>query len=210
MAHVLGIGRDVDAIVFTGLYHKAENAEYMRTLGIELGIELPFDDAAYHRRKTMPGDLDDAVISAWRSSGISTPLFRKTSCGVSFAHQLPEYNGHWGVREICDICPTAQKKLCADDHRQPTDSDMRGVLDQFGYASPWLIEDGHVWTHGLGEQKRYALQRTLRYQIWEIDQPHFLHAHGRSLTGHQPPADQTEHFAVIRASFTQATRYEDE
>lgn len=27
MAHVLDVGRDVDGIVFTGLYHKAENAE---------------------------------------------------------------------------------------------------------------------------------------------------------------------------------------
>jgi hypothetical protein len=37
--------------------------------------------------------------------------------------------------------------------------------------------------HCLGEQKRYAIQHTLGFQIWELDQPHLLHAHGRSLTG---------------------------
>jgi hypothetical protein len=96
MAHVLEIGRDVDAIVFTGLYHKAENATYLRGQS----VDVPFGDG-YHRRKTLPHDLDARVVAAWRASGIHTPLFRKTSCGVAFAHDLPDYNGHWGVREFC-------------------------------------------------------------------------------------------------------------
>jgi hypothetical protein len=54
------------------------------------------------------------------------------------------------------------------------------VLAAFGYQSPYLIDDDHVWTHGLGEQRRYAIRHTLRYQIWELDQPHYLHAHGRA------------------------------
>lgn len=61
---------------------------------------------------------------------------------------------------------------------------MDQALADLGYTSPYLIDGGHVWTHGLGEQRRYAVQHTLRCQIWELDQPHFLHAHGRSVTGH--------------------------
>jgi hypothetical protein len=56
----------------------------------------------YHRRKVLPEELDARVIAAWRQSGISAPLFRKTSCGVSAAHQIADYNGHWGVRELCE------------------------------------------------------------------------------------------------------------
>jgi hypothetical protein len=205
MSHVLHVGRDVDAIVFTGLYHKAENATYLR----EQGVQVPFGDD-YHRRKTMPGDLDARVVAAWKASGISTPLFRKTSCGVAYAHQAADYNGHWGVRELCDICPTAQQRRCADDHTQPTPVDMQRTLDQFGYESRFVIEDGHVWTHGLGEQRRYALQHTLRYQMWELDQPHFLHAHGRSLNGHQVPDEQADAFNQVREAFTTDARYSDE
>jgi hypothetical protein len=83
MAHVLDTGRDADAIVFTGYYHKPENAAYLR----EQGVPLPYGDDEYHRRKAMPAQLDAAVIAAWRASGISTPLFRKTSCGVAYAHR---------------------------------------------------------------------------------------------------------------------------
>ncbi|MGH3678888.1 MAG: hypothetical protein ACRDT2_00955 [Natronosporangium sp.] len=206
MAAVLDAGRHADAIVFTGYYHKPENADYLR----QAGVDMPYGDGAYARRKIMSGELDAKVVDAWRASGISTPLFRKTSCGVAYAHHTPDYNGHWRVRELCDICPQHQQNRCATDHRTPTRLDLDRVLAQFGYESPYLIEDGHVWTHGLGEQRRYALQHTLRYQIWELDQPHYLHAHGRSLHGHATDPEQASSLAAIRDQFTTAVRYDDE
>jgi DNA repair photolyase len=90
MARVLDAGRDADAIVFTGYYHKPENAAWLR----ELGVPLPYGEEEYHRRKAMPASLDAAVVAAWRASGITAPLFRKTSCGVAYAHNAPDYNGH--------------------------------------------------------------------------------------------------------------------
>ena len=91
-------------------------------------------------------------------------------------------------------------------------SELEKVLDGLGYSSPYLIdaERGHVWTHGLGEQRRYPIQHTLRYQIWELDQPHYLHAHGRSLTGHGPVGEEHEHLASIRERFTTATRFDED
>ena len=88
MAAVLDVGQAVDAIVFTGYYHKPENVDYLH----ELGVDVPYADD-YARRKVMPAGLDARVVAAWRRSGISTPLFRKTSCGVAYAHGTPDYNG---------------------------------------------------------------------------------------------------------------------
>jgi DNA repair photolyase len=206
MAGVLEAGRDADAIVFTGYYHKPENAAHLHAQG----VPLPYSEQDFHRRKAMPAELDTAVVAAWRASGISTPLFRKTSCGVAYAHASPDYNGHWGVREICDICPAIQQQRCADDYRQPAPGDVDRVLAQLGYHSPYLIEDGHVWTHGLGEQRRYAIQHTLRYQIWELDQPHYLHSHGRAPHGHTPDPGQAAHFTALRDQITEQARYTDD
>jgi DNA repair photolyase len=208
MRHVLDVGDAADAIVFTGYYHKPENAAYLRAQG----VELPYDEADFHRRKTMPAELDTRVVEAWRASGITTPLFRKTSCGVSYAHDLPDYNGHWGVRELCNICPVAQQDLCAANHQAPSATKFEQVLNGLGYNSPYLIdaERGHVWTHGLGEQRRYPIQHTLGYQIWELDQPHYLHAHGRSLTGHGPSDEERQHLATMREHFTTTTRFDED
>jgi hypothetical protein len=42
----------------------------------------------------------------------------------------------------------------------------------------------------------------LGYQIWELDQPHSGHAHGRSLTGHQPSGTEHDELASLRQRFT--------
>jgi DNA repair photolyase len=204
MARVLTVGNAVDAIVFTGYFHKAENADYLRGLG----VEVPYGQE-YDRRKVLPAALDARVITAWRQSGIATPLFRKTSCGVSAAHGVADYNGHWGVRELCDICPAAQRDLCATAHRRPDPQEFEAVLADLGYQTDYLIEEGHLWTHGLGEQRRYAIQHTLGFQIWELDQPHLLHAHGRSLMGHQPRPEEAQQLAAVRDAFTQQTRFDE-
>ena len=87
---------------------------------------------------------------------------------------------------------------------------MDRVLAQLGYETPYLIEDGHVLTHGLGEQRRYAIQHTLGFQIWELDQPHLQHAHGRSLLGHHLDPAQAADFTGLRDQFTAEARYTDD
>ena len=205
MAQVLDVGRDADAIVFTGYYHKPENADHLR----DLGVDVPYDDH-YQRRKVLPADLDARVVAAWRTSGITTPLFRKTSCGVTYAHGVADYNGHWGVPELCDICPLAQQHRCAAAHRSPTNEEFRRVLDDRGYDAPFLIEDGHVLTHGLGEQRRYAIQHTLGHQIWEADHPHLGLAHGRALEGYEPTPEEQRQLTDARARLAQQARFDDD
>lgn len=205
MAAVLEVGRAADAIVFTGYYHKEENAEYLRSLG----VEVPYADD-FARRKVMPAELDAKVIAAWRASGATTPLFRKTSCGVSFVHGVADYNGHWGIRELCDICPSQQRTLCRDAHRPPSEEQLRVVLDELGYDTPTMLDGGHLWTHGLTEQERYPIQHRLGFQIWDLDLPHFAHAHGRSLTGYQPDEAERAKLAVVREEFTHQARFDDD
>jgi DNA repair photolyase len=205
MARVLAAGRDADAIVFTGYYHKEQNAGYLRSLG----VEVPYA-GDYDRRKVMPAELDEKVIAAWRASGATVPLFRKTSCGVCFTHGVPDYNGHWGVRELCDICPQTQRALCRDAHQPPTADQLRRILDQLGYDTPALPDGGHLWTHGLTEQQRYPIQHQLGFQVWDLDLPHFAHAHGRSLLGHQPGEQELADVAAARERMAMQARFDDD
>jgi hypothetical protein len=103
-----------------------------------------------------------------------------------------------------------QRQRCADDYRRPTAADMDRVLAQLGYQTPYLIEGGHVLTHGLGEHRRYAIQHTLRFQIWELDQPHLLYAHGRSPLGHDLDHAQAADLTGLRDRFAAEARYTDE
>ncbi|MFD8497703.1 hypothetical protein [Amycolatopsis sp. NPDC059657] len=206
MARVLEAGRDADGIVFTGYYHKPENAEFIRSLGVELPYDL--DDVA--RRKAMPAEIDAKVVAAWTASGISTPLYRKTSCGVAAVHDVADYNGHWGVNELCDICPLAQQNRCRDAHRPPTDAELNSIFDKLGYSSPVVFDEGHVWTRGLSEQQRYPIQHQTGFQIWDTTLPHFTGNHGRSLLGFTPDEADQQRIAAVRHELAHATRFDDE
>ncbi|GIH69139.1 radical SAM protein [Sphaerimonospora thailandensis] len=209
MAGVLQVADEtgVDAIVFTGYYHKEENATYLR----DLGVPVPYADN-WQRRKVLPGELDASVVQAWRDSGISIPLYRKTSCGVTAAWKLPDYNGHLGVPELCDICPSEQVARCRQALKAPTPDEFRTALEMFGFDpdTPFLIEDGHVLTAKLGEQRRYALQHYFGYQVWEVEHPHVHSAHGRALEGYTLTPEEQDLLEQARERLAASARHDDD
>lgn len=107
------LSRVADATVFTGLFYRFQIADYYKANG----LPEPYDETA--RRKIVPETLEQRVLAAFTDS---TTLFRKTSCALSYAHGLPDYNGHYGIRELCDICPPAQLQAAAlcTSHRPPS------------------------------------------------------------------------------------------
>ncbi|WP_436888395.1 hypothetical protein [Nocardiopsis dassonvillei] len=96
------------------------------------------------------------------------------------------------VSELHDIYyPATQRKICADDHHAPIQDEFRTALDSFGYntATPFQVEAGHALTHVLSQQRRYALQHQLRFQVWEAG--HLHRAHRRTPGQLRPGAGET-------------------
>jgi DNA repair photolyase len=176
--HVLDVSQKTDAIAFTGVFYRPEQKTYFD----KMGIALPYEGT--HRRKVLPEHVEAKILRRYHASGIRTPIFRKTSCAVAYAHAVADYNGHYGVREICDICPEPQVDRCAAVHVAPTSDQFQAMLDKFGYKTPFDIHQGHVWTTGLGEERRYHLQHTFGFQVWDRDWPHLPGQHGRAPEGY--------------------------
>ncbi len=172
------LSRYADATVFTGLFYRDQIAEYYRTNG----LPEPYDETA--RRKIVPETLERRVLSAFNDS---TSLFRKTSCAVSYAHGLPDYNGHYGIRELCDICPMQQLDICAQAYRIPTAEQIHETARALPEArNLQIIEitDHAAVVDGLSEeQPRYYLQHALGFQMHDKNHPHHAHRHGRADIG---------------------------
>ena len=167
------------ATVFTGLFYRDEIATYYR----DNGIPEPYGDTA--RRKIVPETLEQRVLDAF-ADGKGGPLFRKTSCAVSYAHSLPDYNGHYGIRELCDICPVAQLERCASAHAVPDEAAVRRVAAHVPDTPDFDIvdiSDRAVVVQGLDEQPRYHLQHSLGFQIHDARHPHRPFRHGRAEIG---------------------------
>src|SRR6202022_2235376 len=120
--------------VGTGLFYRAEIREYYRAAG----LPEPYQQVA--RRKILPAAAEARVLRAFAKPG-ACPLFRKTSCAVSYAHGLPDYNGHYGIRELCDICPLSQLELCASAHHVPVAERLREVASTLPEARGLVVVD---------------------------------------------------------------------
>jgi DNA repair photolyase len=167
-----------DATVFTGLFYRDQIAQYYRANG----LPEPYDSTA--RRKIVPETLEQRVLAAFADSA---SLFRKTSCAVSYAHGLPDYNGHYGVRELCDICPVRQVSLCRSAHRIPSADQIyqvaRALPEAEGIQVVDISERAAVVSGVAGEQPRYYLQHALGFQMHDVSHPHHVHHHGRADIG---------------------------
>jgi hypothetical protein len=175
-----GLSGTADATVFTGLFLREEIAAYYQAHG----LPLPYDETA--RRKIMPEATEQRVLAAFRDHG-GGPLFRKTSCAVSFAHGLPDYNGHVGIRDLCDICPAAQLARCERAHQLPSREQIvaaGGDLPELRQLQVMDITSRAVVVSGLAsEQPRYFLQHALRFQVHDAAHPHRPGRHGRAEIG---------------------------
>lgn len=160
-----------NATVFTGLFHREEIREYFR----QAGVPDIYPEVA--RRKILPAETERRVIDAF----VGRPLFRKTSCGVGYAHGVVDYNGHFGIQEICDICPRNQFARCAAAHRKPDVSivsELAALADlSVDHVS---INDRRIEVSGSTEQQRYFIQHSLNFQVHDQNHPHLYGRHGRA------------------------------
>lgn len=178
LAQAYVLAQYADATVFTGLFYRDQIADYYKANG----LPEPYGKTA--RRKIVPETLEQRVLAAF---DMSTPLFRKTSCAVSYAHGLPDYNGHYGIRELCDICPLSQLELCAMGHRVPSPDRLRSAAAALPEARGVVVEDiteRAAVVSGLAtEQPRYFLQHALGFQVHDQKYPHHDRRHGRADIG---------------------------
>jgi DNA repair photolyase len=170
--------KHADATVFTGLFYRDQIAAYYRANH----LPEPYSETA--RRKIVPETLERRILSAFAGS---ESLFRKTSCAVAYAHGLPDYNGHFGIQELCDICPMNQLDRCQRAHRVPSAQRLRDVASDLPEARDLVvvdITDRAAIVSGLEtEQPRYYLQHALGFQVHDVRHPHRERRHGRADIG---------------------------
>lgn len=162
------------ATVFSGLFYRREIAEYYRSQG----IPEPYTSTA--RRKLLPLEEEQQLLRLYQSHASGTPIFRKTSCGVAYAHQQPDYNGHFGITELCGTCPSAQYSTCEAVWKKPDETLLNSLCQQLGVVGEPVITDRAIIVRGLDEQRRYFMQHTLGYQVHDADKLHQYDRHGRA------------------------------
>jgi DNA repair photolyase len=176
VARAMELTKFAHATVFTGLFYRDQIRAYYQ----DHGLPEPYDDTA--RRKILPEQLERRVLEAAAARTGGSPLFRKTSCGVAYAHGMADYNGHFGIRELCAICPATQVDRCARAWTPPDPASIAAAVRGLG-GELVAVTERAVVVQGLDEQRRYLLQHTHGYQVHDVGKPHHRHRHGRADLG---------------------------
>ncbi|MEV6056921.1 radical SAM protein [Streptomyces sp. NPDC052107] len=170
------------ATVFTGLFFRNEIKEYYEAHG----LPTPYNATA--RRKIMPEPAEQRITDAYESRNEpgGAPwgtLFRKTSCGVAYAHGEADYNGHYGIKELCDICPPEQIELCKKAWVKPDLGEVTREARALGAIGHVEVNDRAIVVEGLDEPPRYFLQHGFGFQCHDRAKPHLYRQHGRAPIG---------------------------
>lgn len=177
IARARELSQHVHATVFTGLFFRDEIAAYYEGHG----LPMPYEETA--RRKIMPEAAERRILDAFEADGSWGALFRKTSCGVAYAHGEADYNGHYGVKELCDICPPEQIAKCHAAWVKPDLTAVTQEARRLGASGPIEVNDRAIVVEGLDEPPRYYLQHGFGYQCHDRAKPHHFRQHGRAPIG---------------------------
>jgi DNA repair photolyase len=177
LTRALELSHHAHATVYTGLFYRDEIQRYYR----EHGLPEPYADTA--RRKILPASVEQRILTAAAGRAGGSALFRKTSCAVAYVHGMADYNGHYGIRELCDICPTAQVARCAGAWSAPDPVRAAVLVERWG-GTLVAITDRALIVAGLDERRRYLIQHTLGFQVHDVTKPHHRHRHGRADIGY--------------------------
>ncbi|MBY5361895.1 radical SAM protein [Rhizobium leguminosarum] len=163
-----------DATVFTGVFYRDEIRDYFRQAGVPDLYE------AVARRKILPRETERRILDHFEG----LPIFRKTSCGIAYAHGVSDFNGHWGINELCEICPESQRRICSQHHRTPGLEQVRELARLVSLSTDDIdISEHCVQVIGSTEAQRYFMQHALNFQVHDRAQPHRQHRHGRAEIG---------------------------
>lgn len=160
--------------MFSGLFHREQIRAYLRSIKVpDLYRDVP-------RRKILPREVEAKILKAFGDA----PIFRKTSCAVAFAHGEPDYNGHFGIEQICDICLAGQVEVCSAAHTPPKLDQIRKLAMHVGLDTHSIeIFRSHVVVQNSTEQQRYFIQHATGFQVHDRVHPHLPDRHGRAEEG---------------------------
>ena len=147
---VLSLLDNFDAAVIKGLRLHKENYNYMISKGIELHYESQYE-------KVFPKNLENQIREAVQKKGILTPILNKTSCAISTAFGIGDYNKQYG-RIDCSNCSEGQQQMCKNIIVPSTPQIISNLFNTLNLKYNYKVFGNTVHIFGITKEEKWFLQ----------------------------------------------------
>ncbi|MGA3020559.1 MAG: radical SAM protein [Candidatus Micrarchaeales archaeon] len=153
-----------DAFVISGLKISPNISASLEKQGVHLVGEFKSD-----HKKISDGSTSN-ILNFYKEEDISTPLFRRTSCAVSYLKNISDYNAHWSnpQKNCLDTCPASQKQSCSLAAK-PKKEMIEFLLEKMDNRSEFEINENYVGIKGrLTAEELTYLRHNLLFPVSSI------------------------------------------
>jgi len=130
-------------------------------------LRLPAEYEGKHAEYLLP-EIEHRIHALAETKYPDYPLYRHSSCAISYLFGNPDYTITFHNKRICQICsrcPSSQRGICKKADKIPTEADVRLTLHQLGKDLPFRIMTEQVEIDG------EITQQDLSYMIHRLNFP---------------------------------------
>lgn len=133
---IISIGRNVDAIVISGIKLPNPVINSLKKNKIDIS---KCDIDPDHKKLSI--NEYDTFLKQVKLSNCNTPVFRKTSCAISYLNGIKDYNSNFVKNEFCSRCIYKQQIICLDNKNTPNLREIEEKLKYINIDCDYLIEN---------------------------------------------------------------------
>jgi len=113
-------------------------------------------------------NIEEKLLKIAKTQFLGYPIFKHTSCAVSYIFHKPDYNATIYRDDICKVstCPNSQRKICESAVFKPTIQQVSTLMKHLGLNLPFEVNEHKIIIRGEISQEDYMfLLHNLNYPI---------------------------------------------
>jgi hypothetical protein len=118
--------------------------------------------------ESLPADAERSLRDLAASRAPEYPVYKHTSCAVSYVLRLPDYNATFHRGPLCteSRCPSWKRAMCEAASAAPNTGRIASVLGRLGTGYEFEVREGYIVVRHELDQNEYAFAlHNLNYPI---------------------------------------------
>lgn len=158
------VSKYAKASVFIGLKY---SPDLRKIFDIHPELCVPYEDIPQYGDWLLPS-IEEKLWNTAKTQFSGYPIFKHTSCAVSYVLQKSDYNATIYRDDVCKIstCPDFQRRICKAAIFKPTTQQVSALIKHLNLNLPFEIDDHKIIISGEIFQEDYIfLLHNLNYPI---------------------------------------------